>query len=498
MNLRIRRISFIVLLCLIVFQAAAPSVYASEEYHFQMMQSPLAWPPPLECTSKYGPRNLNGHSFHAGIDMAAEQGEEVYAVADGIVVSAGVDGDNGRVVIIAHDKNWYSVYADLEETLDCAEGDSIKAGQTIGYVGWPAGSTGPHLHFAVRLAAPDAKGISPYLYAFYAPWLPQDCVSEEYMAKQSLTWNASFDFTGKVKETIDKIAEACTKAIGLLKGIILYIMGILMVIDLCITMFLSYLPGQNGGMVTNSILKVLTAKCLLYGFLFFAVTGWTGYLANTVRDYYVGMGAGASDVTMEAAKSIVADSFSLVGRGAKIVEPLFLCFGDMETGFSLDFLQAVVMGIPALFFFFVIFGCFVLLALQISLAYLEFYMVVVFSFSSFMFSGWAQTRRFAAAGLSGLFVSAVKLLFFTTFACLMTTMVNTVEIDNLITEKEVTMDVVYKHPDGNFKDIHELVNAIKTAGRCVRRKMGTGDGTAGSSHQCRRDVCGFKGTGAFG
>jgi murein DD-endopeptidase MepM/ murein hydrolase activator NlpD len=103
-------------------------------------------------TSSYGMRNdpFTGHtSMHHGIDLAAPEGTEVFAVADGVVTSMGYDPVLGNYIIITHNNNLTSLYGHLQrfETVLRSE---VKSGTLIGRVGTTGRSTGPHLHFELR------------------------------------------------------------------------------------------------------------------------------------------------------------------------------------------------------------------------------------------------------------------------------------------------------------------------------------------------------------
>ncbi|MBA3366831.1 MAG: peptidoglycan DD-metalloendopeptidase family protein [Actinobacteria bacterium] len=108
----------------------------------------LAGPVPLVVTSTFGPR---GGSFHAGIDLAAETGAAVAAAREGRVVYAGWRaGGHGLLVAIAHGDGVRTLYAHLSR-VDARLGDRVSAGGTVGLVGSTGHSTGPHLHFEVRV-----------------------------------------------------------------------------------------------------------------------------------------------------------------------------------------------------------------------------------------------------------------------------------------------------------------------------------------------------------
>jgi murein DD-endopeptidase MepM/ murein hydrolase activator NlpD len=88
--------------------------------------------------------------YHPGIDFEAPAGAEVHAAAAGTVVMAGDCGGYGNCVVIDHGHSLGTVYAHLSRTL-VTVGDTVVDGHVIGLVGSTGRSTGPHLHFEVRL-----------------------------------------------------------------------------------------------------------------------------------------------------------------------------------------------------------------------------------------------------------------------------------------------------------------------------------------------------------
>jgi beta-lactamase regulating signal transducer with metallopeptidase domain len=88
--------------------------------------------------------------FHQGIDIAAKEGTEIYAVADGVVASAisqvQAGGLYGKNIIIQHEDEYTSRYAKLSKVL-VKDGQTVKAGERIGLSGNTGRTTGPHLHF---------------------------------------------------------------------------------------------------------------------------------------------------------------------------------------------------------------------------------------------------------------------------------------------------------------------------------------------------------------
>ncbi len=89
--------------------------------------------------------------FHAGQDIAAPMGTRIIAADSGTVIFAGTKGGYGKLTIIDHGRNMSTVYGHQSRII-VASGQAVKQGQLIGYVGSTGFSTGPHLHFEVRIS----------------------------------------------------------------------------------------------------------------------------------------------------------------------------------------------------------------------------------------------------------------------------------------------------------------------------------------------------------
>ncbi|MDX2342486.1 MAG: peptidoglycan DD-metalloendopeptidase family protein [Acidimicrobiia bacterium] len=113
----------------------------------------LVRPVPGAITSSFGMRvhPILGYSrMHSGVDMNAGYGQEIKAGAAGRVILASSYGGYGNAIILDHGGGMTTLYAH-QSSFNVSYGDQVGAGDIIGYVGSTGLSTGPHLHFEVRL-----------------------------------------------------------------------------------------------------------------------------------------------------------------------------------------------------------------------------------------------------------------------------------------------------------------------------------------------------------
>jgi murein DD-endopeptidase MepM/ murein hydrolase activator NlpD len=115
---------------------------------------PSIWPVEGESTDSFGyrgnPFGGGGSEFHPGQDIAAPHGTPVLAPADGRVVEAGWKNGYGQTVVIDHGNGLTTRYGHLSK-IEVVEGQELKRGEGLGLVGSTGRSTGPHLHYEVRL-----------------------------------------------------------------------------------------------------------------------------------------------------------------------------------------------------------------------------------------------------------------------------------------------------------------------------------------------------------
>ncbi len=113
--------------------------------------TPSIWPAPGWLTGYFGgrPDPFTGErEFHQGLDISTEKGTPVFATADGTVESASWNGDYGNFIVIQHEFGLTTRYGHLN-SYRVSPGDTVKRGDTIGYVGSTGRSTGAHLHYEI-------------------------------------------------------------------------------------------------------------------------------------------------------------------------------------------------------------------------------------------------------------------------------------------------------------------------------------------------------------
>ena len=122
---------------------------------------PTIWAHLGKINNEFGfrrnPFGGRSYEFHSGMDIDGDKGDMVVAPANGTILNAGWQGGYGRMIEIDHGNGLTTRYGHLSK-LDVKEGDIVQRGQLIALVGSTGRSTGPHLHYELRL---DKKPINP-------------------------------------------------------------------------------------------------------------------------------------------------------------------------------------------------------------------------------------------------------------------------------------------------------------------------------------------------
>lgn len=130
---------------------------------FRAGSSPTLWPVEGRVTGSFGERidPFNGEgAFHSGVDISSTYGQPIIAPADGVVTFADFLGGYGKAIMIDHGHGISTRYGHLSG-FAVTSGQQVHRGDTIGYVGLSGRSTGPHLHYEVRI---NDTPVNPYKY----------------------------------------------------------------------------------------------------------------------------------------------------------------------------------------------------------------------------------------------------------------------------------------------------------------------------------------------
>ena len=128
--------------------------------------APAGWPVNGRLESGYSVRldPFSGEGvFHTGLDIAAPIGSPVSATADGTILRAGVSrgyGGYGRIVVIDHGNGYQTYYGHLSR-VSVMPGQQVRQGDVVGAVGMSGRTTGPHLHYEVRMGPAP---VNPYRF----------------------------------------------------------------------------------------------------------------------------------------------------------------------------------------------------------------------------------------------------------------------------------------------------------------------------------------------
>jgi murein DD-endopeptidase MepM/ murein hydrolase activator NlpD len=136
---------------------------ASTRDWMRLAAAPTLWPVSGRITGSFGERidPFSGEgAFHRGVDISSEIGAKIVAPADGVVEFCDLMNGYGRTVVIDHGNGISTLYGHLSG-FAVSPGQMIHRGDTLGYVGQSGRSTGPHLHYEVRILNTP---VNPYKY----------------------------------------------------------------------------------------------------------------------------------------------------------------------------------------------------------------------------------------------------------------------------------------------------------------------------------------------
>ena len=241
------------------------------------------------------------------------------------------------------------------------------------------------------------------------------------------SFDAAYDFGKPLREVIETIGGQCQKALKLLLGMAKWLIIVLITIDLALGAARYVVDSGKGSEFVSFVLLKLTLYCLLVYFL----GNWGDAIANFARDMFTGFGGLMMGESGEAAMKAISDPMDIVSKGAHIVAPIYNEMFKIHS--VLDLVSKIDLWLPSFFFAAILTICFFAVAISITLAYLEFYTVMVFSFGTFFLSGLHHTRKYAANGINGIFAVSIKLMFYCMFSLMLQMVLSNMVVDDFYT-----------------------------------------------------------------
>jgi murein DD-endopeptidase MepM/ murein hydrolase activator NlpD len=149
-----------------LLSSTPPRISRESRSVLRVTMVPAGWPVLGRLESGYGVRSdpfSREGAYHTGLDITAPIGTRVNVTADGVVLQAGIGGSlsgYGRVVVIDHGNGYQTYYGHLSRVM-VMPGQQIRQGDAVGEVGMTGRTTGPHLHYEVRVGAAP---VNPYRF----------------------------------------------------------------------------------------------------------------------------------------------------------------------------------------------------------------------------------------------------------------------------------------------------------------------------------------------
>ncbi len=412
-----------------------------------------------EQTTPFGYSEFHGRD-HMGVDIGADEGTPLKAAGVGVVKEAGwgydptgygclltvnypsvatPDGSGGGMDILFGHLAGVCV----------AEGDIVQPGQVIAYLGNTGHSTGPHVHLEVIYGNSEQR-VDPALY-FSDLKFGSGAGSgggggefSEHMPS-AVPFELKADLVKPVRDIIEAIIKAATAGLKLIEGGMRKIFMILLTIDLAFALIF-YNIDKNMHERTP-FFAFLCFKFLFYGFLLYLLSHWGDFVGNVSKNLFSEAGAIMSNRSPEEVAVAISSPTDVVQKGLHIISPIFsqLMSDASETLF-------IGSGVSCLLAF-IILILFLIIGWQVAKAYIEFYMMVLFGFTTFIFAGEKHTRIHAENGINGIVACSINLMFFCFFSITLQGMMADIAMDSVFTVGgRAGQTITYKHPVANDPD----------------------------------------------
>lgn len=383
----------LVLLFFFLFLLLQPSLVLAEDWN---ITSPFGW----RIHPVFG-----DWRYHGGVDFAIDYGVPVPVTQSGTVEYAAYDEGSGNMVRVDHGNGQETVYMHLSR-FAVTGGQTVSAGQVIGYVGSTGYSTGPHLHLGYYL---NGELYNPVPYLLAIGWSITNIPSNDpfnewsgYSNQGDMPWDFSgfYEFGKSLDDVIATFAEGCKNGLEIMQEEAIRLLWILAVIDLA---WLAIQHTVNGNsMAANAwILRILK-----YGFILYLITNWADIVNTVVSPLF---STGVSEFF--GGTSISADVFSkpgdVVSKGVHLIEPAFAYLSQNAGTNILLCLICAFLSLVILLFF-------LLIGITLVIYNVEFYVIAVFAVIALPFGlvggMFSRIKAFPGGVIDSLIASAIKIL----------------------------------------------------------------------------------------
>jgi len=405
------------------------------------MVSPVGQPMIVTSPQGYRIHPITGkQSYHAGVDLAADFGDPIYAATAGTVTYSGWMQGYGYTVMIHHGGSLYTLYGHNQRLL-VSVGQYVPQGVQIAEAGSTGNSTGPHCHFEVLPNGVYGEPTDPGLYIPGLLELERQqgggllLGGVDFHGHTAKDWTVTEDFAKPISDLVNRVVELITTGLELLQNYVTKIFFVLVAIDLV-------LGGMNKAMTPTDedregLFKWLINRGLFYGFCLVLLYNWGDFIGNLALNGFPSLG-GLAGGNPEAAEAAVSDPTKIVQKGMNIIAPVFN--GAINSGGVSDVIGLLLGGAGAvllmLILAIILFLLFCLIGYYIALAYVEFYATVLFSFTVFPLAGLKHVRHFASNGINSVFVASINLMFFCLFAAMLQSTMEQIVVGDLMSQTQ--------------------------------------------------------------
>lgn len=391
-----------------------------------VLTSPQGW----RIHPIYGDRR-----YHAGADLGGDFGWNVVACQGGTVTYAGWISGYGNTVIIDHGGGLTSLYGHNQDVV-VSVGQVVSQEQLIAHCGSTGNSTGPHCHWEVRV---NDKPVDPGLFcpelmnaemAYDPNHVPETAAGVDDIGG-TINFEVNTDFAKPIREITEAFVDTITAAMGLVKNYVYQIFMALLTMDIVLGLaWRSFGPEHN-----EDFINWVLYRLVMYGLMMFLLANWGDIVGNLAMHGLPALGSMAVGATPDETAKILSDPSMIVQRGVQIIAPIIN--EALKIKGLMDLAKNLFVSVVCLIFGLGFLVCFFIIGIQVIKAYLEFYFVVLFSFTGFMLSGLKHTRKYASNSLNGVFAVSINIMFFCMFSYLLSYTMENIAVGQFIETRRI-------------------------------------------------------------